>query len=261
MTCPWRFHSLPDYLTLDVQTRTTSPEVQHTYHLSFFRTINQKMSHCSAWQIHETKHLIQACPLHLPSWLKIKRKSSLSLSAKPFKDVPLQQRFPGKAYCSEFSLLWASWLPFRKRPPLFASNPLFPYLGEKHFRASDWYRWNTPALFPTYKENLDASRWYASGFVQQNCSIRACSHYPKFCLNCKKICQCEAISIANNFFAPTKIFASTTKLQRFRRLALEAVKRKSFFPWHPSVIGSSNFSTYGLRSECDRMTSCHFNWA
>ena len=31
--------------------------------------------------------------------------------------------------------------------------------------------------------------------------------------------------------------------------------RKSFVPWHSFVIGSSNFATYGLWSERDRMTS------
>ena len=39
--------------------------------------------------------------------------------------------------------------------------------------------------------------------------------------------------------------------------------RKSFVPWHSFVIGSSNFATYGLWSERDRMTSriirsCYF---
>ena len=40
----------------------------------------------------------------------------------------------------------------------------------------------------------------------------------------KKICQREAIFSANDFLHAPKIFASATKLQRFRRLALEAVK-------------------------------------
>ena len=67
----------------------------------------------------------------------------------------------------------------------------------------------------------------------------ACSHYAKFCLISQKICQREAISSANDFFAPTKTFSSVTKLQRFRRLALEAVKivkRESpfFLDIHPS---------------------------
>ena len=34
--------------------------------------------------------------------------------------------------------------------------------------------------------------------------IRACSHYAKFCLFCKKICQRETILSANDFFRPRK---------------------------------------------------------
>ena len=34
--------------------------------------------------------------------------------------------------------------------------------------------------------------------------IRACSHYAKFCLFCKKICQRETIFSANDFFRPRK---------------------------------------------------------
>ena len=37
-----------------------------------------------------------------------------------------------------------------------------------------------------------------------NWCIRACSHYAKFCLICKKICQREAISSANDFLNPPK---------------------------------------------------------
>ena len=80
-----------------------------------------------------------------------------------------------------------------------------------------------------------------------------CSH--------NKISQREAISSANNFLHPPKLLQTQlTKLQRFRRRALEAVKfclaRESFVLWHPSVIGLSNFARYGLRSERDRMTFC-----
>ena len=35
-------------------------------------------------------------------------------------------------------------------------------------------------------------------------TLRACSHYAKFCLNCEKIFQREAISSANNFLHPPK---------------------------------------------------------
>ena len=58
---------------------------------------------------------------------------------------------------------------------------------------------------------------------KKNLWVRPCSHYAKFCLVCKKICQRKAISSAM-IFCPNKIFASATKLQRFRPLALETVK-------------------------------------
>ena len=83
----------------------------------------------------------------------------------------------------------------------------------------------------------------------------------------KKVCQREVIFSANrnDFLHSPKIFASTTKLQRFRRLALEAVNfcqaRKFFVRWYPSAIRSSNFGTYGLRSERHPMTSCPISWA
>ena len=70
-------------------------------------------------------------------------------------------------------------------------------------------------------------------------------------------------NMCERFFAPTKISASATKLQRFCRLALEAVKilpgEKILCSLKPSVIGSSNFPTYGLQSKRPRMTSRDFN--
>ena len=49
----------------------------------------------------------------------------------------------------------------QQRPPFFKPaylNPLIPYLGKKIFRGSDWSAEKPQALFPTYKEKLDASR-------------------------------------------------------------------------------------------------------
>ena len=42
---------------------------------------------------------------------------------------------------------------------------------------------------------------------------RPCSHYAKFCLVCKKNCQREAISSANDFFHPPKFLQA---LQSFK---------------------------------------------
>ena len=62
------------------------------------------------------------------------------------------------------------------------------------------------------------------------------------------------------FFAPSKIFASATKLQRFRRLALEAEKfcqaRKSFVLWHPFVIWSSNPLFFDIHPSFDHQILC-----
>ena len=52
-------------------------------------------------------------------------------------------------------------------------NPLIPYLGKKIFRGSDWSAEKNPALFPTYKENLDASRGQASGVAYECTRIKA----------------------------------------------------------------------------------------
>ena len=41
-------------------------------------------------------------------------------------------------------------------------------------------------------------------YVGKTLKIRACSHYAKFCLFCKKICQRETILSANVFFRPRK---------------------------------------------------------
>ena len=50
-----------------------------------------------------------------------------------------------------------------------------------------------------------------------NILLRPCLHWAKFCLFCKKLCQQEAISSANDyFFSPTKIFQSSKMpLRRF----------------------------------------------
>ena len=49
--------------------------------------------------------------------------------------------------------------------------------------------------------NLDSNYMYLYWILW---SIRACSHYAKFCLFCQKICQREAISSANDFLHPPK---------------------------------------------------------
>ena len=88
-------------------------------------------------------------------------------------------------------------------------------------------------------------------------TVRPCSHCAKFCLVCRKSVNAKPF-LVGTIFCTHQNFARATKLQRFRRLALEAVKilsREKILCFLPSirhwVIKWSNVATL----------SCHFNWA
>lgn len=68
------------------------------------------------------------------------------------------------------------------------------------------------------------------------CLIRPCSHYAKFCLLCKKVCQQEATSSANDCLHQPKLsqlpanFKNAVENQR--RLTIFCQATKSFVLWH-----------------------------
>lgn len=73
---------------------------------------------------------------------------------------------------------------------------------------------------------------------------RVCSHYAKFCIFRKKICQRETILSANDFLTPPKFSHVPPKFKDsvnyLWRPTVFCRARKSIFPWHIPF----NWSTY-----------------
>ena len=102
--------------------------------------------------------------------LKIIRKSFLILSADPVDNIKFLKRFPEKAYCSNCPSCMVLKTHFLQKAAIIETNLLQSADSIFSQKNIPWFwlvGWKTPALFPSYKENLCASRWLASGYTNR----------------------------------------------------------------------------------------------
>ena len=147
-------------------------QIDYMIYLSLSRKINQKRCHVTVAFVNEsTKGTKQTRLKHRqllqPRSTQIISKSSLILSADPVDNINFLKHFPEKAYGLNYPSLLCGF------KNTHSAKGRHDYLNKLtsirwfHIWAKNipWFwlvGWKTPALFPTYKENLGASRWSAS---------------------------------------------------------------------------------------------------